>query len=412
MKRLLLACLLLPLPALAAGYPADLPPADLAEKALRSHPAVLAARAGIDVGAAERDRIEAGPHEFNLRLGSDRRREVALDRRVQDREVGIERAIRLPGKAAKDSEIGAAVAAQARDAYGDALHETGRLLLQSWFAWRREQAAAAEWRAQAELARQQATTAARRVAVGDAARIELLLAEAQQTQAEAQLAQADNRVRLAVGDLGRDFPALALPERLPVPVAEPLAGGFDSWREKILTHSHELHLARGAARRQQLEAQRQDAERLPDPTLGVKWASERDGQERVVGLSLSIPLPGGARAAAARAATAEGAAAAAREAQVLARVEAEARRTWQTVQASQAQAQRLADVAARIDENGRLLDKAWRQGEGSLSDLLAARRQAIEARLAAAQSRLDADEARYRLLLDAHELWPLDDHAD
>lgn len=411
MKRLLLVCLL-PLPVLAAGYPADLPAAAMAEKALLGHPAVQAARAGVDVGTAQRDRLEAGPHEFNLRLGSDRRREIAPDRRLQDREIGIERALRLPGKAAKDAEIGAAVAAQARDAYGDAVHETGRLLLQSWFAWRREQAAAAEWRAQAKLAGEQAATAARRVAVGDAARIELLLVQAQQTQAEAQLAQAENRVRLAVSDLARDFPALALPERLPASAAAPLAGGFDLWREKILAHSHELQLARGAARRQRLEAQREDAERLPDPTLGVKWASERDGQERVVGLSLSIPLPGGARAAAARAATAESAAADAREALVLARIEAEARRTWQTAQASAEQAQRLTGVAARIDENARLLDKAWRQGEGSLSDLLTARRQAIEARLAAGQSRLDADEARYRLLLDAHELWPLDAHDD
>lgn len=413
MKRLLLlAGLLLPLSAQAAGYPVDLPPADMAEKALRGHPAVLAARAGIEVGAAQRDRLEAGPHEFNLRLGSDRRRETGPDRRVQDREVGIERALRLPGKAAKDAEIGAAVLGQARHAYGDALHETGRLLLKSWFDWRREQAAAAEWQAQAELARQHAAVAAKRVAAGDAARIELLLAGAQQTQAEARLAEAEHRTRLAVGELNRDFPALVLPERVPAAAAEPLAGSFERWRESILEHSHELQLARGAARRQQLEAQRQDAERLPDPTLGVKWASERDGQERIVGLSLSIPLPGGARAAAARAATAESAAADAREAQALARIEAEARRSWQQAQAAQAQAQRLAEVAARMDENTQLLDKAWRLGEGSLSDLLAARRQAIEARLGAAQARLDADEARYRLLLDAHELWPLDDHTD
>ena len=36
----------------------------------------------------------------------------------------------------------------------------------------------------------------------------------------------------------------------------------------------------------------------------------------------------------------------------------------------------------------------------------------IEARLAESQARLDANEARYRLLLDAHALWSLDDDAD
>mgnify|MGYP006324972975 CR=1 FL=1 len=36
-------------------------------------------------------------------------------------------------------------------------------------------------------------------------------------------------------------------------------------------------------------------------------------------------------------------------------------------------------------------------------------REAIEARLAATQAHLEANEARYRLLLDAHQLWPIAD---
>ena len=38
-----------------------------------------------------------------------------------------------------------------------------------------------------------------------------------------------------------------------------------------------------------------------------------------------------------------------------------------------------------------------------------ARRQALEGNLAAALARLDAAETRYRLMLDAHQLWPLDE---
>ena len=147
----------------------------------------------------------------------------------------------------------------------------------------------------------------------------------------------------------------------------------------------------------------------PIPTLGVKVGSERDGQERIVGFQVSIPLPGEARAASARAGSAQAHAAGAREALVLTRVETEARRTISQAQSTHAQWQRLSDVAALMENNARLLEKAWRLGEGQFADLQTARRQAIESRLAAVQSRLEANEARYRLLLDAHELWDFEE---
>ncbi len=52
--------------------------------------------------------------------------------------------------------------------------------------------------------------------------------------------------------------------------------------------------------------------------------------------------------------------------------------------------------------------RAYQLGEGSLSDLLTARRLANEAQLASRLTQLDALELRYRLLLDAHRLWDLD----
>ncbi|HWQ94069.1 MAG TPA: hypothetical protein VN418_01000 [Gammaproteobacteria bacterium] len=51
-------------------------------------------------------------------------------------------------------------------------------------------------------------------------------------------------------------------------------------------------------------------------------------------------------------------------------------------------------------------------GEMGLSDVLLARRQALEAGLAAALAQLNARESRYRLLLDSHQLWPLDRDED
>ena len=317
-------------------------------------------------------------------------------------------ATRLPGKATRDAEIGEAGLAAARSALGDALHETARLLLKTWFDWLREDTAAREWRTQAGLLGRQADIADRRVALGDAARLESLLAGAQRAQAEAGAAQAAHRASSAALEFSRHFPGIPLPEVPTLAVPRPVEGSIDAWREGMLSHSHELKMAEAASRRQQALARRADADRVPDPTVGLRWGSERDGAEKVLGIHLLIPLPGAAREASARASQAEVGAAAAREALVRARVEAEARQAWQRAGAAYGHWQRMAEVAARMEDNATLLEKAWRLGEGQIGDLLTARRQALEARLGARQAQLDASEARYRLLLDTHQLWPLD----
>jgi outer membrane protein TolC len=52
-----------------------------------------------------------------------------------------------------------------------------------------------------------------------------------------------------------------------------------------------------------------------------------------------------------------------------------------------------------------LSERAYALGAANLAEVIAARRMALEAELAATLARLDAAEARYRLMLDAHELW-------
>ena len=52
--------------------------------------------------------------------------------------------------------------------------------------------------------------------------------------------------------------------------------------------------------------------------------------------------------------------------------------------------------------------RAYQLGEGTLPELLAARRLANEAELAARTQQLDTLELRYRLLLDTHRLWDMD----
>ncbi len=254
----LLACL----PALAwpgqqgAMAEVDLPPDPAVQKALHAHPAVRAAEAALRVEEAQRDRLEAGPHELTVRLAGARRRDASLDRRMSETEFALERALRLPGKAARDAEIGEAGLAAARSALGDALHETARLLLKTWFDWLREDTAAREWRTQAGLLGRQADIADRRVALGDAARLESLLAGAQRAQAEAGAAQAAHRAAAAALEFSRHFPGIPLPEVPTLAVPRPMEGSIDAWREGMLSHSHELKMAEAASRRQQPQGQR------------------------------------------------------------------------------------------------------------------------------------------------------------
>ena len=55
------------------------------------------------------------------------------------------------------------------------------------------------------------------------------------------------------------------------------------------------------------------------------------------------------------------------------------------------------------------IGRGYALGGVPLQEVLIARRQAMEARLAALTAQLDAQEARYRLMLDAHRLWPIED---
>jgi len=69
------------------------------------------------------------------------------------------------------------------------------------------------------------------------------------------------------------------------------------------------------------------------------------------------------------------------------------------------------EAAQSIRSNAELAARAYTLGEVSLLDSLTARRFALESSLAENLAQLDANEARYRLLLDAHQLWAQDEDA-
>ena len=395
---------------LAAEQTPYLPPADLVAKVLRANPMVQASTSQIRVEEANRSRLEAGSYEWNIRLGGQQRRSnppVSPEERFGEWNAALERPLRLPGKAADDAELGSAGVALAETARGDALHETGRALLKSWFLWLKESATATQWDSQLRLLSKQSTATQRRQQLGDAARLEALQADAATAQAEAQATQARSRKENAAADLQRRYPGLPLSEPASPTEQSAIQGSADEWIDQILAHSHELGMARAETRKAQIAVTRSDRDKIPDPTFGVHMSTERGGEDHIVGAYISIPLPGGGRRAAADGAVAQAAAASHREASVRQKVAAEAAALYQSASTAVVTWQANRSAADRLTRAADMTARAYALGEGNLSDMLTARRLANESQLSARLSQLEAFEFRYRLLLDAHRLWVL-----
>ncbi len=401
------------LPALAVAAPPDdtpdLPPRAVVASVLAAHPDVLAAKSGVRYEESNRARLEAGEHEFSVSVGSARRRTDAA-RHLNEWDVAVERPIRLPGKARLDGELGSLGVAQAQSALGDALHETARGLLRAWFGWLKARVQSDEWNSQVSLLRRQGEVAARRVRAGDAPRLEQTLAEAAAAQAEAAALQAGMRTSVAAAELTQHYPGIVLPEKPVQSVPAPVGQTLEYWRERILEHDHELAAVRAESKRRQTLVARSQAEELPDPTVGVRHASESGGHERVTGVYLSIPLPGRARSAATDGARAQFDMAVQKEAALLRKLNAEISAAHAGATAAYEGWRKAREAAQAMERNAELIARAYALGEAGLNDTLNARRLAVEGRLAAATAQLDAAEARYRLMLDAHQLWPLDEH--
>ncbi|WP_257389128.1 TolC family protein, partial [Tahibacter caeni] len=362
--------------------------------------------ARVDAAGASRRALAVGAHEFEASIGTQRRRAIEEGRDFAEWDLQISRAIRLPGKAALDRQIGDSLLGVADLRRTDAEHQAARRLLELWMGWLRSAAAATESAAQAALLRQERDALARRVAVGDAAQRELDLLDAEQALLAAQAVAARDAAEAARQTLAIEFPRIAVPPQPPaLPDPQPLPGGSPAWRERIVGESAEIGLADGESQRMSLQAARLRAERRPDPRVGLRLLSERGGAERTVGLVLSVPLGTGYRSARADAETANAAAAEA-EAQGVRRLVEQA--AWLAVQAAdsrrtQWQSQQRA-LSAQETASTRLR-RAWELGETPLAEYLLTQRSLRQARLAEALARVDALHAALLVRVDAHELW-------
>lgn len=407
---------LLCLQALSAGAEElsrkDLPPSAQVETALHAHLDVRIAESNMHAEEANKRRWESGSYEFSVKAGTAQREVAATGQRQKEWDVAIERPLRMPNKMFMDSDIGSESVSRAEYALGDARHEAARSLLHLWFNWMREQTQVNLWQQQVTLLQQQVQLTEKRMRAGDAPKMELNQVQAVAAQSGVSLQQAQLSAQLAASALARPFPELKLPDALVMETPLPVDQELPYWEKLVMDDNHELAMVEADSRVQQLLAQRQRADRVPDPTVGLRYSSEKDGEEKVAGVYVSVPISFGVRGANADAAAQHALAAEAK-------VEATRRRLQGDVYAAYTQALNYyriwqqADAAmGSVQQNAELLARAYTLGESSMTDLLNARRLALESALAANLAQLDANESRYRLLLDAHQLWKSPDHKD
>jgi outer membrane protein TolC len=408
---LLFASYGIPVIAAESNYP-DLPSHRQVDEALNNHINVLNAETGIKIEQANQRKWQSGNYEYNVRAGTSKRKVGLPDQTLNEWDVTIERPLRLPNKMLIDGDIGDEVVNRAEQALGDAHHETGRTLLHLWFNWQREQAQATQWQQQVDILRQQAATTEKRFKAGDAPKMEWNQAQAAVSQASVALQQARLRTQLAGAELTRQFPAILLPAQQVLSTPMLIEHDFNYWKDLILNHNHEAELAQSEKHIQQMLAERSRADRIPDPTIGLRYSNEMGGNEKVTGVYLSVPISFGLRSSNAQHAEYLAEIASNREAAVRRRLEGDVYAAHTQAISSYQTWQQAQEAALSLRKNAELVTRAYTLGESSLSETLTARRLALESTLTENIAQLDANETRYRLLLDAHQLWPADEHDD
>ncbi|MGH8171977.1 MAG: TolC family protein [Rhodanobacteraceae bacterium] len=382
---------------------ADLPARETVAAWLSSDAIVREAEGGRTVAGHEAGMLRASPNEWTV-TATGQRRHFESGGTSHEWNAGMERTIRLPGKKALDTDLGEQTITVAQARYADATRQALGELLQLWLNW----CAAAEERrlaeGQGEIAVANRDAVEKRVRAGDASKLELNLAEAdladvERLQSEARTRESEKRVRLSArfGDIPPEAPVLSEPVEL--------AESTETLESRLIEHSAILQIAAAEQSFAELAVERERAERVPDPTLGAFSASEAYNTERLVGLSISVPLPGEYRS------QKLGRALGLRD-----RSEAIVARERQTVEAESAarivelrgtlESWQLARRAAeRSEENARLTQRAYSLGEADLQTLLLARRQLLGAQQTTVAAQASAVAARYRLQLDSGVLW-------
>jgi len=395
---------LMVMPATAQDY---LPPTEMVEQALSSHPDVRAWSSRLSSAENEARRLASGPYEWML-TGSGHQRSVGGIDDFSEFDLSVSRGVRLPGKSEIDRRIGQHGIDAARNAAEDARHQAALQLMTGWMAWlsavetlsiSQEQVAAYEGELDATE---------KRLAADDAPEIEVELVRAALAEARATALRAAGESARARVSLQAWFPQLALPASPPAISGPDHPETLAALRDRVVTNSHEIGYVDAQARRAEAVAERARADRAPDPQIGFRAFSERGGEETGLGMTFSIPIGGGARDAAA--AEQSTLASAARQNSVrVRRAIAEVAETDFIQAQSELLAWRSAkDALAVSTQVINRMRTGFGIGATTLQELIVAERRHLAVVMMEAESRMRAATAALKLRIDAHELWLVD----
>ena len=391
---------------LAPVHPAGLPSTELAQAWLQQDPGVQEAAGGIEAAEHSAGILRVSPYEWNLGYGSQKRR-FTTGPDSDEWTARLERTVRLPGKRALDRSLATAEGELAQAVYGEAIHEAARDLVELYTQWARAVRASELMAEQVKFTSENLRAVRLRQRAGDASTLEVNAVEADTAQVLGSLSEAVSTQRKTLAKLqirfpGADAQALELADPQTISEAEQV------WKNRILSTSDPLKIAQVRLEQAELAASRARADRLPDPTVAIHSASESYSNEKIIGVTVTVPLPGRLRShQLGRALGLVEIARAARDRQQRI-IEFEVAEAYADATGNFERWQLAEKSAASTGESARLSQRAYSLGEADLQTLLLARRQAVEAADSALDARATALTSYYRLLVDAHLVWGLE----
>lgn len=364
-------------------------------------------RAQAEVERATAAAFGPAPPALALGLRSDR---LHRDRGAREAELGIVLPLWPAGERGARAAAAAAALAQAEAAAGVArLELAGALREAAWtVALRRAELAAAA--GQVSALTRLADDVDRRVRAGESAPADAMGAHAERLGAQAQHAEAAQRLLEAAAQW-RALTGLAdPPDELPteggadaVAAGRPADAAADRSAPPALPAAHpQRRLARQGveAARQRLRLTQATPRAAPELSLGLRRSEPGFGQPHEDSVVLGLRLPLGAapvhglRVAAAQAELDQAEAA---ERELQARLDAALAVAWQAPAAARAQVDAEAGRARLLHERAALVERAWRAGEAALPELLRALAAAAQADAALARQRASLGLAQARL---------------
>lgn len=410
MKRLVLAWLsgaVISGPVFAQDLltPKDLPSTAQASAWIEKDPQVVESRSALAAAGHGAAALTASPYEWTTRIAAQRR-SYGSGGESKEWSAQLERSIRINGKAQLDRQLGDVGREIAQAQVGEARHEAARALVDLWLDWLAAARAQDLLKEQLSFSEANLRAVQTRKRTGDASALDVNVAKTDLAEVRRQASLATSNLAKARARLRVRFPDAPLNSRS---LADPAAPALieAQWRERILAEADPLRVAEGQLRQAELTASRARANRISDPTVGVYTASEAFRNERVVGVSIAIPLSGTYREARMRQALEEAQVAGAAVERQRREIESEVAGLYADATGS-TERWRIAEQGAAIaGDSARLTQRAYSLGESGLQALLLARRQFLDASRAALEARVDALRSNYRLLIDAHLIWDL-----